>query len=95
MSKHENIIGTPEKPLSDLGKLSYLSYWRYKIYRFFYEQLKKQDNDLQLSLEGISKATNLNTNDVASTLQWCKLMTKPDDTDMNETSDNELVNYLC
>lgn len=96
LSKHENIIGTPEKPLSDLGKLSYLSYWRDKIYRHLYDVIRSGSKELDLTIAGISKATALNTNDVASTLQWCKVIHKPDGSQNQDTKDDEYVfGWFC
>lgn len=79
LSKQENLIGTPEKPLSNLGKISYLSYWRYIIYEYVNKLLNESENkNLKLSAESISKATGLNVNDIASTLQWCNVYKKVD-----------------
>ena len=46
-------VGSPEKPLSDLGKLSYRSYWSYVILTV----LKEQRSTDSLSIPAISQMT--------------------------------------
>ena len=46
-------VGSPEKPLSDLGKLSYRSYWSYVILTV----LKEQRTTGSLSISTISQMT--------------------------------------
>lgn len=62
LSRKEGMAGTPEKPLSDLGKLSYQSYWKSTILSFIKEKS-------MITIEEISKATGMNVHDIASTLQ--------------------------
>ena len=62
LSRKENLPGTPEKPLSDLGKISYQSYWKYIILN----QLRDKD---VVTVDQISKASGMNVHDIASTLQ--------------------------
>ncbi|KAF2074397.1 hypothetical protein CYY_004293 [Polysphondylium violaceum] len=68
LSKKESKIGTPEKPLSDLGLLSYRSYWTQVIL----EILRKHKGNI--SILDISNMTSIRTEDVISTLQSLQLI---------------------
>eukprot|EP01122_Echinamoeba_exundans_P010253 TRINITY_DN3797_c0_g1_i1.p1 TRINITY_DN3797_c0_g1~~TRINITY_DN3797_c0_g1_i1.p1 ORF type:complete len:451 (+),score=100.14 TRINITY_DN3797_c0_g1_i1:62-1354(+) len=63
LSKKENKVGTPEKPLSDLGLLSFRSYWT----EVLLEVLQKHRGNL--SIKDISAMTAIKTEDIIATLQ--------------------------
>jgi len=68
LSKKEMKVGTPEKPLSDLGLLSFRSYWT----QVLLEILRKHRGNL--SIKDISDMTAIKTEDIISTLQSLNLI---------------------
>ena len=52
LSRTENQFGTPERPLSELGRISYEAYWQSVVLDFFLDQMKKPDE--KTSIKGIS-----------------------------------------
>jgi len=68
LSKKEGKVGTPEKPLSDLGLLSFRSYWT----QVLLEILRKHRGNL--SIKDISDMTAIKTEDIISTLQSLNLI---------------------
>jgi len=65
LTKRERKTGSPEKPLSDLGKISYRSYWTHVLMTLLSQQ-KAEDN---MSIKDISEITGIKTDDIISTLQ--------------------------
>lgn len=63
LSKIEGLIGSPEKPLSDLGKLSYRSYWSWVLL----DVLRSSSGTL--SIKDLSAGTSITTEDAIGTLQ--------------------------
>ena len=63
LSKIEQKLGSPEKPLSDLGLLGYRAYWQEVIVDLLL------DSNGQLSVEEIGASLAMTTNDVLHTLQ--------------------------
>ncbi|CAL4072836.1 unnamed protein product, partial [Meganyctiphanes norvegica] len=68
LSKLENVVGSPEKPLSDLGKLSYRSYWTYVLLEIL------RDFKGTLSIKDLSQMTSITQQDIISTLQSINLV---------------------
>lgn len=74
LSKFEGKTGHPEKPLSDLGLLSYRSYWSQTILEILL-QLKSEDgNTPTITITEICEMTSIRKEDVISTLQHLNLL---------------------
>jgi len=71
LSRIEGKHGTPERPLSDLGLLSYRSYWTYTIMEVLnklLEDCKNKKAAPKISLQSIANRTCIKVDDVKSTL---------------------------
>ncbi|XP_077406292.1 histone acetyltransferase KAT6B isoform X2 [Vanacampus margaritifer] len=73
LTRQEGQAGSPEKPLSDLGRLSYLAYWKSVILEYLYRQPNKH-----VSVKGISRATGMCPHDIAATLQHLGMIDRQD-----------------
>lgn len=65
ITKREGKTGTPEKPLSDLGRLSYSSFWTYELLM----KLKSMNNSRIIpSIAQLCKETGFKKEDIVNTL---------------------------
>lgn len=67
LTKREKKTGSPEKPLSDLGKKAYISYWTNEILKTLSEK------KCLTSLRDISSVTGIDVNDVVETVKLLNL----------------------
>ncbi|XP_010245867.1 PREDICTED: histone acetyltransferase of the MYST family 1-like isoform X2 [Nelumbo nucifera] len=68
LSKKEGKVGTPERPLSDLGLVSYRGYWT----RVLLDILKKHKSNI--SIKELSDMTAIKAEDILTTLQGLDLI---------------------
>lgn len=71
LSKIEKRVGTPERPLSDLGRLSYMSFWTQKIIDYIREHPGEE-----LTLQRISSSTSIKLEDITDSLERLNLIKK-------------------
>ncbi|XP_018321763.1 histone acetyltransferase KAT6B isoform X3 [Agrilus planipennis] len=64
LSKEEGQPGTPEKPLSDLGRVSYHAYWKSVVLEYLHKHRSEK-----FKLTEISKETGMYCHDIAMALQ--------------------------
>ncbi|XP_014226486.1 histone acetyltransferase KAT7 isoform X1 [Trichogramma pretiosum] len=69
LTRVESKIGSPEKPLSDLGLISYRSYWKDVLLQYLCNFGGKE-----ISIKDISKEMAIDSSDIVSTLQALGMM---------------------
>ena len=69
LSKLENRWGTPERPLSDLGLVSYRSFWTRTVLN-----LLKDLNYREVSIREIADITKIRPDDIIDVLQYFNLI---------------------
>lgn len=74
LSRVEGQAGSPEKPLSDLGRISYHSYWKSTIMEYLYKSASSK-----LSIRTISKDTGMDPHDISATLQMLGMVKLKED----------------
>src|SRR5271170_5910655 len=73
LSQRENRLGSPEKPLSDLGLLSYRSYWKTALAAALLDIL---DRGINISITELGKKTGMTDDDVVSGLEGLDALVK-------------------
>ena len=68
LSRKEAKVGTPERPLSDLGMVSYRSYWASVLLAIL------QSHRGAISIKQLSEMSAIKTDDIISTLQALNLI---------------------
>lgn len=68
LSKKEGKIGSPEKPLSDLGLLSYRAYWADTLIKILVEHRN------EITIEEISQMTSMTTMDILHTAKTLNIL---------------------
>ncbi|XP_017494743.1 PREDICTED: histone acetyltransferase KAT8-like [Rhagoletis zephyria] len=69
LSKMEAVVGSPEKPLSDLGKLSYRSYWAWVLL-----EIMRESKTTVISIRDLSTMTSITQSDIVNTLQTMNMV---------------------
>ncbi len=76
LSKIENKVGTPEKPLSDLGLLCYRRYWSMTLLDSLIRIVEQPKNERnEVCIQELSEQTSIKKEDIVSTLQHLNVIT--------------------
>lgn len=78
LTRVEGRTGSPEKPLSDMGLVSYRSYWRYVLCRLLlrYRDIASKSTARPPSITSIAKETGMTPDDIISTLEALRFLVR-------------------
>ncbi|KAG5916524.1 hypothetical protein E4U42_007611 [Claviceps africana] len=77
LTKVEEKTGSPEKPLSDMGLVSYRNYWRLELCRYFLNYMEGDRHKREgLSIKKISEDSGMTADDVVSALEGLRALVR-------------------
>jgi histone acetyltransferase SAS3 len=76
LTKQECRTGSPEKPLSDMGLVSYRSYWRTVLCRLLLRYKDQKGGSAQISIAQIARETGMTPDDIISTLESLRFLVR-------------------
>ncbi|KAK5995054.1 Histone acetyltransferase mst2 [Cladobotryum mycophilum] len=77
LTKVEEKTGSPEKPLSDMGLVSYRNYWRLRLCRYFLEVMESEKYKKNgLSVRQMSDDTGMTPDDVIAALEGLRALVR-------------------
>ncbi|ROW08529.1 hypothetical protein VMCG_03043 [Cytospora schulzeri] len=83
LTRVEGKTGSPEKPLSDMGLVSYRNYWRLIMCRYLMERCPDDKHDKRgLSVKQISDDTGLTPDDIISALEGLRCLVRDPQTQL-------------
>jgi histone acetyltransferase MYST1 len=89
LTKREGKTGSPEKPLSDLGKMAYRSYWTHILMNVL-----ASPNAKDLSIKKMAQRTGIKVEDIISTLQSLDMIKCWKGQHVVHVKQQELQNYI-
>eukprot|EP00049_Salpingoeca_infusionum_P009878 m.167907 g.167907 ORF g.167907 m.167907 type:complete len:189 (-) comp14468_c0_seq4:143-709(-) len=75
LTRVEGTVGTPERPLSFLGRKAYQSFWHRKLITLLAEQSEEYVEDKPVQLSDLAQKTGMMPHDIASTLAQAGVLT--------------------
>lgn len=81
LTRVEEKTGSPEKPLSDMGLVSYRNYWRLRLCRYFLDVVESGEYTSNgLSIKQMSDDTGMTPDDVISALEGLRALVRDPET---------------
>ncbi|RCI16626.1 hypothetical protein L249_3330 [Ophiocordyceps polyrhachis-furcata BCC 54312] len=83
LTRTEQKTGSPEKPLSDMGLVSYRNYWRLELCRYLLNVTRSEAHKRDgLSIRSISDDTGMTPDDVVSALEGLRALVRDPQTQL-------------